>query len=117
MPLVKIIVSQELRSMGDALRDLDAKQLIQSDFILMSGDVISNVNLASVLDEHRARKLSDKNSIMTLVLKPGGLNHPSRSKLEESVFVLDAKTNECLRYEYFPRYPASTSVPFAPSLL
>ncbi len=78
MPSVQLIVSQELRSMGDALRDLDSKQLIQSDFILMSGDVISNLNLVPILEEHRNRKLSDKNSIMTLILKPSGINHPSR---------------------------------------
>jgi translation initiation factor eIF-2B subunit epsilon len=78
LPLVKTIVSQELRSVGDALRDLDAKQLIQSDFILISGNVISNLNLASILDAHRERKTTDKNSIMTLVLKKAGLNHPTR---------------------------------------
>lgn len=78
MPVVKTIISQELRSMGDALRDLDAKQLIQSDFILTSGDVITNLNLTTALDAHRERKMTDKNAIMTLVLKKAGLNHPSR---------------------------------------
>ena len=68
-PTIKTIVSQELRSMGDALRDLDAKQLLQSDFILMSAGLISNINLASILETHRQRKLTDKNSIMTVLCK------------------------------------------------
>lgn len=105
-----------MRSTGDALRDLDAKQLIQSDFILMSADVVSNLNLSKVLEDHRQRKITDKNSIMTVVCKQASMKHPTRSKSEESVFVLDAKTNECLRYEPFPRFTSSNNVIFCPSL-
>ena len=78
LPSVKLIVSQELRSMGDALRDLDSKQLISSDFILISGDVVSNIDLSDILEKHNKRKVADKNSIMTVVLKKAGLNHPYR---------------------------------------
>lgn len=53
MPVVTTIVSQELLSVGDALRDLDSKQLLQSDFILVSGDVVSNMNLELALNEHK----------------------------------------------------------------
>jgi len=44
---------QECYSVGDALRELDAKQLLRGDFILVSGDVISNVNLDAILEEHK----------------------------------------------------------------
>ena len=40
-----------------------------------------------------------------------------RSKAEESVFLLDSLTNECLKYEYFPRFPSNKSVIFNPSFL
>jgi translation initiation factor eIF-2B subunit epsilon len=50
---VTTIVSQELNSVGDALRDLDAKQVLRSDFILVSGDVVSNMNLEKALEEHK----------------------------------------------------------------
>ena len=40
-------------SMGDALRDLDAKSLIRSDFILLYGDVVSNIKLQKVVEEHK----------------------------------------------------------------
>lgn len=39
--------------MGDALRDVDSKQVINNDFILMSTDTISNLNLTRTVDEHR----------------------------------------------------------------
>ena len=48
-----IIVTPEARSVGDVLRELDAKQLINSDFILISGDVVSNIHLEKVLNAHR----------------------------------------------------------------
>jgi translation initiation factor eIF-2B subunit epsilon len=64
--------------MGDALRDLDSKQLIQSDFILMSTGTISNINLGPIIESHRQRKLADKNSIMTVICKRASNGHPSR---------------------------------------
>ena len=35
------------------MRDLDAKHVLKSDFILVSGDVVSNMNLEQALEEHR----------------------------------------------------------------
>lgn len=64
--------------MGDALRDLDAKQLIQSDFILISAGNISNINLAPIIEAHKQRKLADKNSIMTVLCKKASYGHPTR---------------------------------------
>ncbi|KAJ3274956.1 hypothetical protein HDV01_001820 [Terramyces sp. JEL0728] len=116
LPTVEIIVSQELRSMGDVLRDMDAKQILQSDFILMSGDVVSNVNLEPLVKEHKLRKSTDKNLIMTLITKQASSNHPTRSKAEEELFVLDTKTNECVHYEAYRRYPARKKVFLNPRL-
>jgi len=52
-PTVQTIVSQEFLSIGDALRELDAKQIISSDFILIAGDVVSNLELNKVMEEHK----------------------------------------------------------------
>ena len=78
--LVKVtpVVSQELLSVGDALRDLDAKNLLRSDFVLVTGDVVSNLDLGKVLQAHKQRKQTDKNSIMTMVLKEASPDHRSR---------------------------------------
>ena len=64
---MNVIISQELNSIGDALREIDAKQILKSDFILISGDVITNAPLKEILDEHKATKEKDKNCIMTMV--------------------------------------------------
>ena len=45
----------------DALRELDQTGLIRSDpFVLVSGDVITNIDLASVIKEHEAARKKDK---------------------------------------------------------
>ncbi|CAG8532351.1 1214_t:CDS:10 [Funneliformis caledonium] len=99
------IVTPEARSVGDALRELDSKQLINSDFILISGDVVSNIHLKQVLDAHRARKNTDKNAIMTMVVKEASPFHRSRALGESSIFVLDGKSQECVHYESVELYP------------
>ncbi|PKY40129.1 nucleotide-diphospho-sugar transferase [Rhizophagus irregularis] len=99
------IVTPEARSIGDVLRELDAKQLISSDFILISGDVVSNIHLDKVLDAHRTRKNIDKNLIMTMVVKEASPFHRTRSLGESSIFVLDGKTQECVHYESAELYP------------
>ncbi|CAG8513002.1 5446_t:CDS:10 [Racocetra fulgida] len=73
-------LESETRSVGDALRELDAKQLINSDFILIYGDVVSNIHLNKVLDAHR-------------------------SLGESPIFVIDGKTNECVHCESVDLYP------------
>ncbi|TPX75512.1 hypothetical protein CcCBS67573_g03213 [Chytriomyces confervae] len=104
LPKVVTVVSQQLNSTGDALRDLDAKQLLKSDFILVSGDVVSNMDLGKALGEHRARRLVDKNAIMTMVVKTASPTHRTRSKGEEGIYVLDAATHECVQYRsLFPK--------------
>jgi translation initiation factor eIF-2B subunit epsilon len=65
------IVSPEARSLGDAMRELDARQLITSDFILITGDVVSTLRIDQIVREHKERrKGADKDAIMTMVFKP-----------------------------------------------
>lgn len=52
--VVRIITSDLYRSLGDVLRDVDAKNLVRSDFLLVYGDVISNINVTRALEEHRS---------------------------------------------------------------
>ncbi|KAI1312621.1 hypothetical protein EDD11_002930 [Mortierella claussenii] len=96
---IHTIVSQEWMSVGDAMRELDAQQLITTDFILVNGDVVSNMKLDKVLEEHRARRQTDKSAIMTMVLKRASPQHRSRSVGDGSLFVLDQASKECLHYQ------------------
>lgn len=65
------VVSTSCLSAGEALRLIDQKDVIKSDFVLVSGDTVSNMNLAPVLEAHRARRQKDKSNIFTMVGGPG----------------------------------------------
>lgn len=60
------------------MRDLDAKRLITTDFLLVHGDFVSNIPLEAILDVHRKRRTADKNAIMTMILREGGGPHRSK---------------------------------------
>lgn len=47
------LVESQCSSMGDALRHLDLLHVIKSDFVLISGDVVSNMKLQNVVKAHR----------------------------------------------------------------
>jgi len=58
-------------SAGDALRELDSLGCIRSDpFVLISGDVISNMDLKKAMAFHKTRREQDHNAILTVCLKP-----------------------------------------------
>lgn len=93
---ISTIASSSALSVGDALRELDgqkvrvlllelgawserpscsytdtllAEKIIKSDFVLLSGDVVSNLNLMEAVKAHRERRKVSKECIMTLVVK------------------------------------------------
>lgn len=90
-------------SVGDAMRDLDNRDLITGDFLLVSGDVISNLPLEPALARHRARREKDKNAIMTMVLREAGAEHRAKSRGRRPVFVIDPAKERCLHYEEMSR--------------
>ena len=82
------------------MRDLDARDVITGDFLLVHGDLVSNLPIDSALTTHRARRTADKNAIMTMILRDGGLgDHRTKAHGIIPVFVLDSRKNRCLHYE------------------
>ena len=81
------------------MRSLDQLDVITGDFLLVSGDVISNMNLEPALIEHRARREKSKDAIMTMVLREAGVGHRAKSKGSRPVFVIDPIAERCLHYE------------------
>lgn len=93
------LLKSDATSVGDALRDLDHRDLITGDFILVSGDVISNISIEAPLAKHRRRREKDKNAIMTILLREAGIEHRTKSVGRRPVFVLDPSKERCLHYE------------------
>ena len=70
---VTVVKDGSINNAGDALRELDKRNLVQSDpFILMYGDTVTNVDIAPVLEAHKKRKKKDNTSIMTMLFKQVG---------------------------------------------
>ncbi|KAL7535373.1 hypothetical protein ACHAXR_011126 [Thalassiosira sp. AJA248-18] len=58
---------------GDSLRELDRRNVIKSDpFILMQGDVVTNVDLREAMEGHKERRKKDNSAIMTVLLQEVG---------------------------------------------
>ncbi|KAJ8011457.1 hypothetical protein DPEC_G00058410 [Dallia pectoralis] len=98
--LVHIITSDLYRSLGDVLRDVDAKTLVRNDFILVYGDVVSNIDVSQALQEHRHRRKTEKNiSVMTMVFKESAPGHKSRCEEDDVIVAMDSKSKRVLHYQ------------------
>ncbi|XP_055894837.1 translation initiation factor eIF-2B subunit epsilon-like [Biomphalaria glabrata] len=88
------------RSMGDVLREMDAKSLIRNDFILITGDIVSNMDLSQIVKEHRERtRGKDKSSVMTMLFKVALPGHRSRCKEDSVHLIEEGETKRLLHFE------------------
>lgn len=81
------------------MRDLDKRSILVNDFVVVYGDVVSNLPLESAIVAHRARRAADKNAIMTMVLREAGTKHRTKAQGTLPVFVIDPFKDRCLHYE------------------
>lgn len=97
---LEFIRVSDARSVGDFLRDLDKRSSIEGDFILVHGDLVSNIQLGKALAAHKARKEANSESIMTMVLRENGEDdHRTKVKGMTPVFIVDPAQKRCLHYE------------------
>ncbi|KAF5946068.1 hypothetical protein HYC85_016296 [Camellia sinensis] len=116
---IKTIESHNSVSAGDALRliyeqnvmcvkekviekERGEREKIYEDFILISGDTLSNMSLTQALEEHKERRKKNSNAVMTMVIKkskPSPLTHQSRLGTDELFMAIDPETKQLLYYE------------------
>lgn len=100
------------------MRNLDKRALMTGDFLLVSGDVVSNISLGPALARHRARRENDKNAILTMVLREAGAHHRAKSFGRRPLFVIDPDAERCVHYEEMGRQRKNHStVQIDPQLL
>ncbi|XP_041972890.1 translation initiation factor eIF-2B subunit epsilon [Aricia agestis] len=73
---VQIITSDTCQTMGDVMREVDAAAILRGYFILLGVNTITNVNFASLLEQHKLLCKKDKGAAMTLVYKEVSWKHP-----------------------------------------
>ena len=96
---LRIIISEDCPSVGDALRDIDAQSLIRSDFVLVSGDLVANMQLREVIQKHRELKKKDKLLVMTCVYKKAKPKHRTRSIEDDILICTSAASGQLLHCE------------------
>ena len=50
---IQVFVSEEYNSMGAAIRDLDAKGMIKTNFVLINGQCVGNLQLNELIKIHK----------------------------------------------------------------
>lgn len=94
---VNVILLLESTLIGDAMRDIDNRGIVTGDFLLVQGDVVTNIDFSKVMAKHKQRRAVDKDHILTMVLAQALAHH--RSRLEETgVFALD-RDDRCIYYD------------------
>lgn len=86
-------------SVGDIMRDLDSKDLVQGDFLCVSGDIVSDFPIAKALKVHKQRREKDKNAIMTMLLRERSESDQKYKNQILPTFVIDPTKDRCLHYE------------------
>ncbi|CAG2064244.1 unnamed protein product [Timema podura] len=81
------------------MRDLDGKGVIRSDFVLLHGDTVANLQLLPILDYHRKLQKQDKGAAMTLLYKETGLRPKSHAPEEETVLGTSTATGRVLFHQ------------------
>ena len=96
---VHTVSSRDCTSAGDALRFIDQRNCIRGDFILISGDVVSNLHLTEALALHRERRKKDKQAIMTIMTKK--LSCAAKKRLGDTDLVMgvDPNSKQLVAYE------------------
>lgn len=102
---ISLIPVPEARSVGDAMRELDARQVIKSDFVLVHGDSLGNLDIASVVRAHKERRRVDRNAIMTICAMSVAENSRARRHGDLSVFTLVPNTSQLVHYTSIPAIP------------
>ena len=112
--LIELISCNEALSLGDCLKDLERKNIINNHFLLLygNGTLLTNENLNDLFHIHKENIKNDKNCIMTLVyrqLDSNHFKHPSYTDDQYLYIIRDANTHRL--YDYSKEYHATYKIP------
>lgn len=109
---LRTLVSEDCQSVGDALRSIDSLSLIKSDFVLVSGDLVANMELKEVIDLHKEVRKTDRMAVMTCVYKKASPRHRTRSREDDIIICTNPSNRKLLFCEKVARHKKIT-VPMA----
>jgi translation initiation factor eIF-2B subunit epsilon len=88
-------------SIGDVMRELDKNQdyRLTGDFLVVSGDVVGNFPIEAALKAHKARRLKNRNALMTMLLREASPHDRALVGFNFPTFVIDPTKDRCIHYE------------------
>ncbi|KAJ1629270.1 nucleotide-diphospho-sugar transferase [Pavlovales sp. CCMP2436] len=89
-------------SAGDALREVFEANVIQGEFVLAPGDLVTNLSLTALVAAHRAAREKDKDTLMTTCFTRVPAGHRIRGSDDGAVLVIDSASGRLLHYEPLP---------------
>lgn len=99
------------------MRDLDSRSILTGDFVVVYGDVVSNLPLDRPLREHRIRRQTDKSAIMTMLLRDASAFHRTKAHDILPIFVIDPAKARCLHYEQLQHHAGRRYAELEPEVL
>eukprot|EP01116_Phalansterium_solitarium_P025232 TRINITY_DN9540_c0_g1_i5.p1 TRINITY_DN9540_c0_g1~~TRINITY_DN9540_c0_g1_i5.p1 ORF type:complete len:337 (-),score=55.37 TRINITY_DN9540_c0_g1_i5:270-1280(-) len=93
-----VFVAPHCRTFGDALRELDREMRLIGDFVVLSGDVMAEVDLSDVLDFHSIRRGQSRDCVMTMVTALGSASYSPVWRAESPLVGIDRSTGRVQRY-------------------
>lgn len=112
------IESHDCVSAGDALRLIEQRGVVRGDFVLVSGDTVSNMSLKEVIKEHQERRKNDKLAVMTMVVKrakPSPSTFHARLGNDELLLAIDPHSKQLLHYDPGREYGGRDNFQHLPS--
>ncbi|XP_053599971.1 translation initiation factor eIF2B subunit epsilon [Plodia interpunctella] len=98
---VHIIMSDTCQTMGDVMREIDAAGLIRGCFILMGVNTITNINFATLLEQHKLLNKKEKGAAMTLLYKKVSWEHPLIGCDKPTFVAADGSNNKILVHQKY----------------
>ena len=95
----KIIQNEEFQSVGDCLRKIFSEKLISTDFVLIHGLLISNVDIDELYKIHISNKEKDKNCLVTSVMKKFKNTNEFKTDYDENILIYDDNTKKIYQFE------------------
>lgn len=93
---VKILITEDCYSLGDVMRALDKYAVIRSTFVLLSVDVIGNMNFTSALEKFKSIKDKDAGISLMILCKAVGKR---RKDLENKTIIVASPENRVIAYQ------------------
>lgn len=96
---IELIKCNERPSVTTAIRDLDGKDKLKGDFLLVNSHILTNIDITRAIRDHKKRKEQEKPMLMTKLFIKNSHESKIRNPQDLITVVSSNQTNEILKYE------------------